>query len=104
MIIVNPVHIDIWGTYISTPIIKPHYADIRVATSINNYSEIKDSIIVKHTIYSDNNIKIVEKEISGKIKSNKNNLFEATMTISNPKRWGLENPYLYRLKTEIFQF
>lgn len=26
MIAVNPVHVDIWGTYVTTPIIKPSYA------------------------------------------------------------------------------
>lgn len=103
MIAVNPIHVDIWGTYITTPILKPHYADVRVATTINNYSQTDDEIKVKHIILTADKNKVVEKEITGKIASNMNKIFKATITIPNPRRWDLENPHLYILVTKIYR-
>ena len=51
MIAVNPIHVDIWGTYITIPILKPHYADVRVATTINNYSQTDTFIYDDFFIY-----------------------------------------------------
>lgn len=67
MIGVNPIHVDIWGTYITTPIIKPHYADVRVATTINNFSRVEAEIRVKQIILSIDKNRLVEKEITGNI-------------------------------------
>lgn len=103
MIAVNPIHVDIWGTYITTSIIKPHYADIKTATTIKNYSQTDDEITVKHIILTAEGNKVSEKIISGKIAINKNKIFEATLTVPNPIRWDIKNPHLYKLVTKIYR-
>jgi beta-galactosidase len=53
MVAVNPVHVDIWGTYVTTPIIKSHYTDVRIAHMINNTSnEPRNSVKVENVIIS----------------------------------------------------
>lgn len=103
LIAVNPVHVDIWGTYITTPIIKPHYADVNVAVTINNFLTGDQEIHVKHTILTDDNKKILEKEIEGKVSENGNSRLETVMTLPDPKRWDIDHPHLYHLKTEIYR-
>jgi len=103
MIAVNPIHVDIWGTYITTPVIKPNYADVRIAATINNYSESVGDIKIKHTILNEFNDIIAEKEIDGTIAVNKNKSIETTLTVPNPRLWDTENPQLYQLVTTIYQ-
>jgi len=102
LIVAPPVHVDIWGTYITTPIIKPHYADVRVATTLKNLTTIDQEIQIKHTLVTDENIKILENKIDGKIPANGNSRFEITMTVPDPRRWDIDNPYLYKLITEVY--
>jgi len=103
MIAVNPVHVDIWGTTITTPIIKPHYADVRVAATINNDSQTDDEIKVEHIIFSAAKRKVVEAEVSTKILGNQNKIIEKTLTIPNPRRWDIEDPHCYTLITNIYR-
>lgn len=103
MIAVNPVHVDIWGTYITTPILKPHYADVRIATTINNYSQTDDEIKVEHIIFSAAKSKVTQAEVTTKISANQNKIIEATLTILNPRRWDIEDPHLYTLITNIYR-
>jgi beta-galactosidase len=101
LIAVNPTHIDIWGTQVTTPILKPHYADVRVATSISHFSQLKDSILVKYKILNAEKNIITESESKESIASAKKTI-ETTLVIPNPRLWSLENPHLYTLETQLF--
>lgn len=101
LIAVNPIHVAVWGTYITTPVIKPNYADVRIAATIDNYSKNTDGIKIKHTILNENNNLVAEKEIDGTIAINKNKSIETTLTVPNPRLWDTENPQLYKLVTTI---
>jgi len=39
LIRVSPVHVPIWGSYVTIPIVKPHYADVRVQLRVQNQGE-----------------------------------------------------------------
>jgi beta-galactosidase len=102
MITVNKIHTAIWGTYVTTPIIKPHYADVRAATTIVNRSKITSEIIVQNKIINANGIEIVSTSNTYQIANNSEKTVETTLTLPNPHKWDIENPYLYTLETSIF--
>jgi len=102
LIAVNPLHVDIWGTYITTAIIKPHYADVKIATTINNAAQKADPVIVKQMIFS-GKIKILEKADTVQIKAASKKTVETLLTLPNPRRWDIDDPHLYELKTELYQ-
>ena len=102
MITVNKIHTAIWGTYVTTPIIKPHYADVRAATTIVNRSKITSEILVQNKIINANGIEIVATSNTYQIANNSEKTVETTLTLPNPHKWDIENPYLYTLETSIF--
>jgi len=101
IIAVNPIHVDIWGTYITTPIIKPNYADVRIATTVNNSGDSDEEVVVKHLIKNRVGNTVAEKEAKGKINAGKNRIIETTITLTAPRRWDIEDPYLYSVETFI---
>jgi beta-galactosidase len=103
MIAVNPVHVDIWGTYISTPVLKSNYADVRIATTINNYSKSNDTIIIKHTIRTAEGKTVAGGEVARAVGTNGKKTLETTLTVINPRRWDIDSPHLYSVLTEVYQ-
>ena len=103
LVVVDPVHIDIWGTYVTTPIVKPHYADVRIRTAVNNYSAEQDSIVLVHQILDDEGHTVTETEVGARIKSGQRKELEAMLTLTNPKRWDTEMPYLYTVQTRVLK-
>ena len=103
LVVVDPVHVDIWGTYVTTPIVKPHYADVRIRTAVNNYSAEQDSIVLVHQILDDEGHTVTETEVGARIKSGQRKELEATLTLTNPKRWDTEMPYLYTVQTRVLK-
>lgn len=103
MIAVNPVHVNIWGTLITTPVIKPQYSEIKVSTTVNNQTTAKKDITIKHIVFNGENIPVAHHETVENVLITTDNLIDATITIPNPIKWDIENPHLYLLLTMIYE-
>lgn len=101
MLAVDPVHVDVWGTYVTTPIVKPHYADVRIQTTINNFSGNTDTIRLIHQAVSPEGMVVAGSETSGLIREGENRMLESTLTLPNPRRWDIDDPALYEIRTTV---
>ncbi|MCB9277072.1 MAG: glycoside hydrolase family 2 protein [Lewinellaceae bacterium] len=102
LLAVNPVHIGVWGTYITTPIVKPHYADVRIQATVYNYSGSSDTIRLIQEIASPEGKIVARGETAGLARSGQSKMLEATLTLINPSRWDIDNPVLYEARTTVF--
>lgn len=104
MVVVDPVHVGVWGTQITTPIVKSNYADVRIMTSVNNKSNNStDRIRVENTIISPAGIEIAHKEALAYVDAGSTKNIETTIGLTDPQRWDITNPALYQVKTVIYQ-
>ncbi|MDQ6902372.1 MAG: beta galactosidase jelly roll domain-containing protein, partial [Bacteroidota bacterium] len=104
---VNRIHVDHWGTFISTPVVTTKSATIKILTKINNEFTGDKKVTVSTVIY-DNNNKQVAKVSSNEIihignnSSNSNNKeVGQSVTINDPILWSLEKPVLYKAVTQL---
>jgi len=102
LIAVNPVHVDIWGTYITTPVIKPHMATVQIETSVRNNNGAEKQVVVKQTIFNKKGNKVGETSETFAVPAVGSNKVTSVITLLNPERWEPGNPVLYSVKTEIF--
>lgn len=97
----NPVYIDIWGNYISTPQISPEKAVAQIQTSVVNSETQKQEITVKAEIFNPSGELVASSEnptvIQATNKSELSNEFE----IANPQLWSIDNPNLYTAKIQL---
>ncbi len=103
MVVVDPVHVSIWGTQVTTPIVKPQYAELHVMTSLLNQSEKDEGDIrIEHIILNNQGTEIARKTANTRLMGKKDKNVEMTIGLSNPQRWELDNPILYRIKTNVY--
>jgi len=88
--ITNPVHVDLWGIYVTTPVVNEKEATIQVQTTVRNTSSLP--VAISHTLYDAKGKKIAAVESMD---------YEQSFTVSNPILWSVENPYLYKLVTTL---
>jgi beta-galactosidase len=104
MIVVDPVHVGVWGTQVTTPIVKPNYAEVRISTTVYNNSENnEEKVKVENIIINPKGIEIASKEavttmVAGTVKT-----IETTTGLTDPQRWDIENPVLYQIKTIVYK-
>ena len=98
----NPIHVDLWGTYVTTPVVTDNEAQINVATTVKNTSDKEEVISVKSTLINDVGSRIVKvKSEDIAIAAGDSIVVSQSMLVKDPIRWTLENPYLYKLRTTI---
>lgn len=102
LVYASPVHIDLWGVYFKISTITDKKAEVSVETTINNSLATMANVKISHEIIEPLSGKVVAKgsknlEIGAKIKGTSNQM----IAVPSPKRWSLEQPNLYTLKTTV---
>ncbi len=103
LLVTDPVHVAVWGTQATTPIVKPNYADVRIMTSVMNQSgaDVK-ALKIEHIILSESGKTVAIGSVEGTLAAGKMADLEATLTLINPERWDIDHPVRYRIKTRIY--
>jgi beta-galactosidase len=101
MLITDPVHTEIWGTYVTTPKVTDTYADIRILNTVNNWSNSDREVTVEAQILSPDGEVLTSSEEKRKMAAWSSRQFDHWLTVHNPIRWDVENPVRYSVKTIV---
>ena len=100
MRVLNPSHVELWGTQITTPEISAQKAEVNVVTSVN-IGDGTQLPTVKTTILNPQSQIVAS---SGPVSVNvSDSTATQTLTVVNPCLWGVTNPCLYTAVTEIYE-
>ncbi len=104
LVYASPLHLDLWGVYFKATTITDKKADVAIETSIINESQTAATIQISYEIKDPVTGKTqVTSSKSLKVEANSKASFIQNIAIANPKRWSLEQPNLYALKTVVKQ-
>ncbi len=102
MMITEKVHEEIWGTYITTPVVSQSYAEIRVLSNVWNKDSEDKKVTVEAVLVGPEGFEIKT------VASRQRNLpagslfqFDNWMTVVRPQIWDVDHPVLYSLKTKV---
>jgi beta-galactosidase len=96
----HPLHVDLWGTFVTTPEVTDEKATVVIASSIRNNSEDAVITVVNRTVDAlGKTVSEKRKEIT--VPARGVQLLTETLSIPHPKRWTLSEPYRYTMVTEI---
>lgn len=102
MMVTNKVHEEIWGTYITTPVVNNKFAEMRILSSIKNLENDVKSISVEAVLISPEGLEIEKNKTSYKrVQAGKTHEFDNWITVKAPELWDTKNPALYKLKTNV---
>ncbi len=101
MVATDPVHVDVWGTYVTTPVMEPHYAAARIRTSVRNALATDQNVTVEQLILSPEGREIARAEASDTVRAGGAGAIEVTIPLTNPRRWDIDDPALYTARTVV---
>jgi beta-galactosidase len=97
----NPVCVDLWGTYISTPDVTKEKAGIALKTNLVNNSKEEATVEVSVLILNPANEKVGETKTKTSILSGNNALVGFRIAIEKPELWSPEVPKLYTAIVQV---
>ncbi|HEY3222139.1 MAG TPA: glycoside hydrolase family 2 TIM barrel-domain containing protein, partial [Gemmatimonadales bacterium] len=101
LVTTNNVHVDHWGTYVTTPEVNAARARVRLLTTVRNESQSERRITVR-TIVSDAAGKVVATVSSaGSVPPDSVTEITQELVVQRPNLWSIERPSLYRAVTRV---
>ena len=97
----SPIHVEHWGTYVTTPSITSDNAQVQIRITLDNDSDSQDALTVKNEIYELKGDGDKAREVGSATKTipsvpaHQSQTFETEINIANPKLWTLEKPQRY---------
>lgn len=102
LLVTDPVHVDLNGTYVTTPDIANETGTVKVETDIVNDGESKVAVTVKNTVYEKDGTEALASAVVGCfIETGKTQTVTSSQTVAAPKLWSVDSPNLYRVVTEV---
>jgi beta-galactosidase len=86
---------------VTTPEVADHEATVKVETWVENQDEQAAEIVLETSVVNYNGRKVAVDSQPGRIDANGEQAFEQEMEIQNPRRWDVDDPYLYTVVTKI---
>ena len=101
--IVDPVHVPIWGTYITTPHVEKTDATVQVETDVvNKGNDLVDCTLITK-ILNPNGKKVASGETKFKVSSGDILTIRQTFQVYVPKLWSLQSPSLYSAISYVYK-
>jgi beta-galactosidase len=95
------VHVDKWGTFVTTPVITEQSAKVDIKTTIRNTQNKSNLVTLVTTVY-DAFLKEVSKSVSQfQVAPAGSYAASQEIIVSDPKLWSVTTPYLYKAVTHV---
>lgn len=103
LVIAEKLHVDEWGTFVTTPEISKEKASVHLEIKVKNDSEYEKEFRLVSVILDKKNDEVVKAESIEKIAANSSSTKVQNFTLKKPILWDTENPYLYKIVTKIYE-
>ena len=96
LIVTDPVHLEQWATFVSTPKVAASAATVKLATSVVNQSKTPRTVSVEFSAAGKSAATAPKTIAPGQTAD-----FDSEITVANPKLWNLDSPELYRATATV---
>jgi beta-galactosidase len=97
------LHVERFGTYITTPVVSDLKADVEIKTTLKNEYNLAKSITLISKIADNKNVIIDTRTISQTVAPFSQTEISQTGLIQKPLLWSPETPNLYKVLTEVIE-
>lgn len=101
LIITDPVHVDTWGTFVTTPQVTPAKAMVHVKTTVLNSAHETKKVVLQTSIVGQDGSSGPSGESIQSIAPGKTFTFEQDIAVSKPTLWSPDAPFLYKAKSYV---
>jgi beta-galactosidase len=97
------IHVDHWGTFVTTPDVTESSAVIHIETKIRNAhpADMGHDVVLRTVILDSNGGKVADVSTGHRTAGESTEEVNQELIVENPILWSIDNPYLYRALTTI---
>lgn len=104
---VDKMHVDNWGTFITTPVVSARSATVSITTNLKNQSSGNQAVTLQTILFDAAGKQVGKASLAAtvisalKLANSPANSLKQEINIALPQLWTLENPYLYKAVSQV---
>jgi beta-galactosidase len=95
------VHVDHWGTFVTTPEVSEQSAEVSVKTKVRNDLLQDESITLKTVLLDKDGKRVAETTSDAVVPKDSVYEFDQNLTVRNPQLWSTDTPTLYKAVSTV---
>ena len=99
--VTNPVHIPVWGVFVTTPEVSPELAKIQAKTTVANDSRDEAELVLTTQVFSPEGLMVGTSEEKTTVAGSGNCVVTQQIQLEKPVLWSLDSPKLYKAVSEV---
>jgi beta-galactosidase len=101
--VLNPIHADFCGLFVSTPQVDTSHAAVQVNVKIRNLLDQGNPVSVRAVILDPDGRRVAaQTAASREIPARAGGKVELDLAVTKPRLWSVDSPVLYTLRAEIY--
>ncbi|MFI3320414.1 MAG: glycoside hydrolase family 2 TIM barrel-domain containing protein [Rikenellaceae bacterium] len=97
----EPIHVDLYGAYITTPTVQTDKAVIQNMTTIVNKTSKDQEVELTHNYFDNKGQKVATSKDKITVKANSKEESGTYTNVKDPALWGIYKPNLYTVETQV---
>jgi beta-galactosidase len=102
LVATDPVHIEEWGTFVTTPQVANDQATVHVQSTVVNQSDAARGVVLQITLLGPDGraVQTAESKVQT-VPADQSVDFHQDIIVKNPQRWDLDHPALYHALIKV---
>jgi beta-galactosidase len=97
----GPVHVERWGTYVTTPAVSDAEATVSIRTELRNREVQPARVTLETAILDADGREIARSTSEPTVPDSSTGVVEARIAVPRPTRWDTDRPYLYSVLSTV---
>ena len=102
LVTVNEIHVDHWGTFVTTPEVTAERATVLVNATIMNTSSKSASLEIRTLLYDRDSALVSSSSGTLELSAGASGEFSDKLVVSDPDLWSVTSPNLYHAVTQVY--
>ncbi len=100
LVSLSDVHVQHWGTYITTPVVSDKKSSVSIQTRLKNNSASAQKITLVTEIFNAKGLKVATQSATRLLSDTFT--FRQILTVAAPQLWSIESPTLYKAVSKVY--
>jgi beta-galactosidase len=101
LVTTDPVHVAMWGTYVTTPKASVNGAEVHVQTKVSNDGDIDREVSLATRLLDPDGKEVGNQQVTKTVHARAEGSFDQTLSLPAAKLWSPDTPVLYHAVNEI---
>lgn len=103
LVYANPIHIDLWGVYFTTPRVSEEGADAEVRTTVRNHTSEQAELTVVQELFGESGEPVALSRGGLSVPAGATHNLLQRLEVDRPALWSIDEPNLYVLRTSVYR-